>query len=65
MTDSLGSVGTPGFASAYKSSQTDQAKEVLMLKKMQDNQKLQGENAMKLLDSATSVVSANKVDVRV
>jgi len=65
MSNSIGSLGTPGFATAYQSAKTDQAKEVLMLKKMQDNQKLQGESAMKLLDSATSVVSASKIDVRV
>ena len=65
MTDSIAGVGTPGFATAYKSAQTEQAKEVLMLKKMQDNQEQQGENAMKLLNSATNVVSASKVDVRV
>ncbi len=65
MSNSIGSLVTPGFATAYQSAKTDQAKEVLMLKKMQDNQKLQGQNAMKLLDSATGVVSVSKVDVRV
>ncbi len=65
MTDSIAGVGTPGFAAAYTRGQTEQAKEVLMLKKMQDNQEQQGQNAMKLLASAINVVSASKVDAHV
>ncbi len=64
MSDSSLSVGSPGFASAYVQAQNAQKQEVAVLKLQQDNQKQEGEAAMKLL-SSTGVVGPNKVDINV
>lgn len=64
MSESSLSVGTPGFANAFQQTKIAKQQEVAVLKIQQDNQKKDGEAAMKLLSSA-QVVTANHVDVKV
>jgi len=61
MLDSVSSIAA--LATQMSSQKTTQQVDLLVLKKVQDLQKQQGLNALKLIDSA--VVSADKIDVYV
>jgi hypothetical protein len=63
MIGSVGGSGAPGLATALmKEATAKQDVEVAVIKKSQDIEKAQGEAALKLIDSASSV-SAGRIDL--
>lgn len=64
MIASVGGSGAPGLATALmKEATAKQGVEVSVVKKSQDIEKAQGEAALKLIDSASSVASSGRIDV--
>lgn len=66
MVNSVTGGSSAGLLSAVMKGAADkQNLEVAVLKKSQDLQKMQGESALKLIDSAGAAAPSNSVDVRV
>jgi len=66
MVGSVGGAGVAGLATALmKEKTTVQDVEVSLVKKAQDIEKVKGESALKLIDSASGVTGSGHVDVHV
>lgn len=64
MVGSVGGSGAPGLATALiKEAAAKQGVAVSVVKKNQDIEKAQGEEALKLIDSASSVESSGRIDL--
>lgn len=66
MVGSVSGGNAAGLINAFlKESSARQAVDVSLVKKAQDQEKLQGEAALKLIEAAANVSASAKVDIRV
>ncbi|MDP3589889.1 MAG: hypothetical protein Q8R54_05055 [Methylobacter sp.] len=64
MVSSVGGLGTPVLVAAQlKEAAANQDLEIAVIKKGQSIEKAQGEAALKLIDSSSSVVSSGRIDL--